>query len=497
MDVPVQEKRNCEKEFFNVSPNANPTLLRVIDKIKRDNELYHFVNDFSQREGLPKWDYAMIAPQNNKAYLRDNADSIINDTIIMIPIVPDQSGFVKDILSCFVTSDSIYAQLIKDVEYSNYGYEPHSDGKPDAKDISFLFMAFEKSLFDKEFFDITDRELAKKYLGDDVLEENQHVIINTDASGNVSAYKVDPWSSVPLSTGVIVVGYLPAATVYSPWWMYGLGLGPMGGPMGGLGGNSGWWNPEPTGGGGGGSTGTQGNSGSTTPNPGWQVPPCGVRKMGNMFYRANCPPALPDDIPAYLKNICEKIQQKSIDLFHTADTPDPDGYKYEWSHIIVKNTDGVIYSKNPQTDNEQNEVSFNWYTVANESIIACEHTHQSESSNLNDRPGPDIGDALNMRQNRNIPAFTSFVNCGNVKYALVIENPGAFSTWANQFIRPEQKKKLYKDFQDSVAANPNHDSNYQLACVQALISMLGPVSQSGIGIYKADDANMTNFVKLN
>lgn len=498
MDVSstLQEK-NYELEFFNVSPNANPTLLRVINKMKRENDKYHFVNDFVRREGLPKWEYSMIVPNNSNLYYRDNVDSMAIDTVILIPIIPDQSGFVKDVISCFVTSDSIYQAVIKGEEYQQFGYEPNTDGKPNAKEISFMFMAFEKKVFDKKFFDITDRALAQKLLGDSVLQEDQHILVNDDGNGNYSAYKVAPFANVPLSTGVIVIGYLPAATVgVSPWWMYGLGLG-MNNMPGGSGG-SGWWSPDGNTGGGGGSAPSGGGpGGSAPPTTGWQVPPCGVSKVGDVFYRVSCPIVPPDDVPEMLKNLAEKTQQKSVDLFNTADIPDVDGYKYEWSHIIVKNTDGVIYAKNKKTDNEKDQVSFNWYTTANETVIACEHTHQSESSNLTDRPGPDIGDVLKMRQYRNTPAFTSFINCGNIKYALVIENNAKFIAWANQYVMPAAQDNLDSIFIANTKSNSNYSTNYQLAQVQTLISMMGSVSDNGIGIYQTSDPDMLNFIKLN
>lgn len=490
--------RNIEKEFFDASQTTNPIVLRIIDKIKSDNEKFHFVNDFVLREGFAKWSKAMVLPKKSGSTYRDNAEGNSGDTVILIPIVPDQLSIVKDILSCVVSGDSIYASLIKSEEYINYGYEQNNQGKPTAKDVSFLFMTLEKSVFDKSFFDITDTSLAKKIFGDNVTPLETHLILDKDAEGKVNIYKVAPPHYIDIG-GVTVIGYLPANMPIDLDYLLMLLNSGSGGSSGTPGAGGGWWpsgGQQPSGGPGGG-TGNPGGSPTTTTPPGWTPPPCGVGRMANVFYRYNCPPSLPDDIPGMLHDFAVAIKTASDGLFQTANTLSSNGNKVEWSHIIVKNTSGTIYAKNPKTDGDPDDVTFNWYLTADETLLGAEHTHQSESSNLTDRPGPDDGDVLKMRQHRNTLGFTSFINCGNVKYALVIENTGLFSTWANQFVMPAQEDILDSTFQANTHSNPNYSTNYQLAQVQTLIALMGGVGDHGIGIYQSNNPEMTNFIKLN
>src|SRR5882762_967306 len=47
-------------KFFNLPVNVNPSVKKVADKIKTQNEQKHFLNQFVKMQGYPLWDNAVI-----------------------------------------------------------------------------------------------------------------------------------------------------------------------------------------------------------------------------------------------------------------------------------------------------------------------------------------------------------------------------------------------------------------------------------------------------
>lgn len=489
-------ERNLEKEFFKAPQSTDATVLRIIAKIKEQNKKFHFVDNFVLTEGFAKWEKAIIYNDKLNLNNRENFDETINDTIVFIPIIPDQAAFVKDLLSVIVNGDSINIRLLKSEDYKYYGYGENSNGMPNAKDIAQLFILFEKNVFDKYFFDITDTLLAKKLLGEDVVAENMHIIVENDSNGqaNLKAAVSMPGPQYTTLGTVVVMSFLPAQTSISlaglQYWIsyYGGATSTSGGPM--------WWLINGDDPGAGPGSGGGGNSGSSSPgtntNTGWQVPPCGMQRINNIYYRFTCLP--PVDIKALLTSYAIAINAQSEITFNKSNLQ-----KVEYGLAIVKNTAGLIYAKNETTDNDPNHVTINYFLLTNEILLAEEHDHPDSENQTNplDRSAPTTGDVLALSKNISKPNYVGFVNCGNVRYAIVIENAAKFQAFKNLYITRESKDQLFKTQQDLTYDNPIHTTNWQLATQNALVSSIGSADINGIGIYVSDNPTKTNFIKLN
>ncbi|MFZ1786350.1 MAG: hypothetical protein WAU23_14185 [Ferruginibacter sp.] len=168
----------------------------------------------------------------------------------------------------------------------------------------------------------------------------------------------------------------------------------------------------------------------------------------------------------------------------------------EYAFIVVKN--GIyIYPKNIRTDSMPDQVAQNWFLQPNEVLLADWHTHQDISTNLNDRPGPSDDDIIGIKTGAHQTQlnFVRFIECGNVRYAFVIENP----TKAAAFFRNVTFGRLdvSEVYQNSLKNNPIRSTNYQQAGVEATIAVIGNSSTNGIALYMSTNPQKNQYVKLN
>lgn len=247
---------------------------------------------------------------------------------------------------------------------------------------------------------------------------------------------------------------------------------------------------------GGGGTGSGGSGGggsppSPFPCPSLQgraaAPPPGCGSTGNPpIY-----PAPPINILAMLTEYTTAINSASEIMVVQANNE-----HVEYGQAIVRHkTNSTIYTKNKRTDNQPNYVEIVHYVTANEVLIGEEHVHEDFPNKTNplDRSAPSMSDIFALSKNRAIPNFVSFINCGNVRYALVIENLAVFAQFYRNNFR--QVDELDKQQNTIAGQQPNWNSNWQLATEIALLQLLG--ANSGVAIYKSNNTEKTNFIKLN
>lgn len=484
-----------KKLFYDSKVSNNPQVNRIKGFIQAQDEVYNFSEKFAQFEGVPWWSNSIIV--SNVSFKESNRDE--GDTTVLIPVIPNSENYVKDIIACSLKGDSIDICLIQSDDYENYGYHGSNDGIPKAKDIAELFMIFEKEIYDRNYFEFLDFDLAKKMLGEDIGQDEANIMLLDDGTSQLGFYRlahlIVPWVTLG---GVTVVGYIPSQPTGSYgsfiWWLqnnYNLSST--------FNNTIFWWNINNSGGGGS-STGTTGTS-----TPGWQAFPCGMGKIGDVFFKLPCNsqvilnPGPSDEILTMLKTHAIAIKADANRVYNEkSNVPDASGVKAEWGYIIVRTSDGVVKIKNERTDGLNWYVKINYYTSQGEFILGEEHTHPDEDNQTNpvDRSAPTMSDVLALRKNRNKLNYYSFINCGNKRYALVIEDVNLATNYFNRF--SPQKDLEYDDEQYRIAKNqPNWYSNWQNATQVALLTLIGISSTSGIGVYETDDNDKTNFIKLN
>ncbi len=150
-----------------------------------------------------------------------------------------------------------------------------------------------------------------------------------------------------------------------------------------------------------------------------------------------------------------------------------------------------------KTDNSANDVTMNYRVPTGEQIVGDLHTHQDDVAG---RPAQmrcslDIGDVyalsgfgFNSKQD-----FASFVEMGNTRQVIVVEDPIKAAAYINVL-----KRKDYINTWTSIAfASPLYWTNYSQASLNATLSMLGNSATSGIGFYQTTDIDKVVFTKLN
>ncbi|MBL7729612.1 MAG: hypothetical protein JNM88_00425 [Chitinophagaceae bacterium] len=241
----------------------------------------------------------------------------------------------------------------------------------------------------------------------------------------------------------------------------GLGVTPVPtNPMGGSGGGT--WNPGPIGGGGSGGIG-------------W-VPfedPVGTTP--------------PEPVDSMLARYARGIDKTADSIFQLSMNST---IKEEWGFPVVQKN-GNVYAKRCTTTHLTTQVILDRYIETGERIMGECHTHPDTSSNPLARSAPSGYDLETFNTNSRL-RYTLFVECGNIRYALVIEDVNLCRAFLS----------LHPSFQLGIAQEglamqqAGWQANWQHATEIALIQLLGPSSSCGIGFYKSD-ASKLNFIKLN
>ena len=113
------------------------------------------------------------------------------------------------------------------------------------------------------------------------------------------------------------------------------------------------------------------------------------------------------------------------------------------------------------------------------------------------RSGPSGDDVGNLFDLLNLdPSVPILTDCGNIRYALVVEN----SKKANTFFRTPGNGPLllYNKLLQLVHADPRvYTSEFQNLTIEKLLLILGSSASHGIALYKSNNVTKTTYTKLN
>jgi hypothetical protein len=250
MDITNTNLKVVER-FFKVPADANPILIRIINNLKENEFNKPFISNFVKSEGFPIWEHAKITIKK-KVKSRDGNP----DTLVIIPIIPDNGLYVKDILAVKITTELLY-KLYEREAYALYGFDKDSNRiSPNADDVVNQIIQLEKEIFSAEAFVIKDNRLFD-YWPSTLVKPESFFIKASIAIQQVPTY--DGGGDGPCTTfAVYWQGHL--AYYLTTGLCNNEGIPSGGGAGGGLDGGPGWTDSPPTSGGG----------GSTSP-----IPPCG------------------------------------------------------------------------------------------------------------------------------------------------------------------------------------------------------------------------------
>lgn len=190
------ESNYSEDILFKSSDTIPIAVQKAKAAFKQKTVQYHFASKFVKHVGIPYWDKAMIASMrvDTKSGARTDASSS-NDTLVLVPIVPEGKRFVNGFLVCKISSDSSTIKLFEAKNYKKYPLTPNGSGKADAMTLVRQLMIFEYNIFGKDMFVINDKRLFAQYPLDTTVKYNKRIIkISPEKPQTAKRQNLDPSS---------------------------------------------------------------------------------------------------------------------------------------------------------------------------------------------------------------------------------------------------------------------------------------------------------------
>ena len=503
MDYIDVAKVNITERFFELPKNADPILKRIVEDLKQKNSLHPFVEQFVKNEGLPVWKYAKITIKRN------HTDNVINtegtDTLVSVPIVPDGDAYVKDVLKVKINTEVLY-KLFMGEQYASNGFDKDPNRTaPNAEDIVKQIMAFEKEMYYSSdstvIYHIKDNRLFDNWPADTTKPQDFYMSVRPvgEICPIIEITYISGWEFCSSGKEISSNITKPKCPIYTTLIIYDACYDDEGGEGG--------WTTYPQGEPGGGD-GTTTTPDSTTNPPNTLPGECGEDRNWVVYvidtntgeWKNPCtqeepPIILPDnDVPnndsTYLNTIALIISAKADSIFNWAFLPN-NGLR-EQGAIIVKKNDS-IYLKNFSTGS-QSHTSINDILSAGEEIIGYLHTHPVDND-FKLRSFFSDNDILKFHKYAsNIQKFTAILECGNKRFALVVEDIQKY----NEFMTMSRLVQIRQErIEELTLQQQNIWTNGQQASVDAAIIFFGASSNCGLGIYEALMPGKTSFIKIN
>jgi hypothetical protein len=162
------DKGNAVDKFLTVPAGTNPTVNRIINTIKLQEDKFHFLDKIIEKEGFAMWQNARImAPVSSTNDILETGTpgpnnpttntTPTNDTIVLIPLVLENTTYVNSFISCNV-NDTVGIRLYRGRDYSNHSFNKNADSL-NAHKIALTCMNLEYETFQHNTFNIKDKRL--------------------------------------------------------------------------------------------------------------------------------------------------------------------------------------------------------------------------------------------------------------------------------------------------------------------------------------------------
>lgn len=162
----IPTHRDRLHQFFNIPPSTHPTVKKISETIKKQNDRGHFIENFIDDQGYLIWHKARVfpAPPNVQARLGGGS----GDSTWILPIVKENTERVSGFLACLPKGgDSVLFRLFDATTYRYHFGDTDSAGI-EAKTLAMLTMSLEQSVFGHEVFKILDTALLDDDHGNQV-----------------------------------------------------------------------------------------------------------------------------------------------------------------------------------------------------------------------------------------------------------------------------------------------------------------------------------------
>jgi len=462
-------------QFFK-SPPTNSYVRAIFEKIKKQDEDHRFISEFVKWAGYPIWDKALLPDRASPLSRTDNARQVI----VYIPFTQLASTDIDAVMIGVITDTNTSLKMVYRFQYDMLPYRSSGIRGATAEAFALFFMGLEKETFGHLKFQSSDTMLFSygrpKYTNSIYVLDSfslSRSLLFSFSFCTTEYYPLNGWNTgcdpgSPCNP-YVAISHCESENFYDngvsdngsgfPVFEDGSGTG-----SGGYG-----WNENPCR-----SVAAAGdNPCNQTNNSGWQ----------NISDTNLSPSQQPID--SLLAQCSRAINAKADSLFRLSTLHN----NWEYCTTIVKQ-DNLIYGTNIKTDLDSNGVEPDLHIGPGETLLATLHVHNRVA--VLDRSAPSHGDIYSLRFT-NYKNFIEFVECGNVRYALIIQDPAK----ARSFYQTHSFEQLYQSL--SAATFNQHDwpTNWQGATQAGVIATLSSVLSSGIGFYISINPVKTTYQLLN
>jgi hypothetical protein len=151
----TQPATEAEIKFFTLPASADPSLQKVVDKIRSENEASSFLNEFIKKQGFAVWDKTTVQRLAKSVATKANRTAGDSADLVIIPLVRANEKQVHGALACTIIDDSVTIRLLDGSKYNWYNQHPEITGN-NGEQLSLMLMQLDKTVFGHELFKITD-----------------------------------------------------------------------------------------------------------------------------------------------------------------------------------------------------------------------------------------------------------------------------------------------------------------------------------------------------
>lgn len=418
VDIPNEKKEFITDQkwnkFFSQHPSSDKQVQSINLWLSKMNVNSDFVKLTTERVGFPRWDKAMLYRASN-AGGRGNADSAI---ITFIPFVRDGQDYVNASLMVITTATDTTTSWLCDWHYSAYNFNPPASSSISAIEAFIFFAKFDRHVFGRNEFSITDHRLFYCLTGMSV-DSNKNYIIRLDSTAvagrpGVLIAPVDPTCLMVYE--YVALGYTVIYHQIGNWCIIDdISFGNTGGGSG---------------------SGTGGGGGGTPPPPECQ-PPVANRGMNAQPPGTGCPlgwqpipynppivdPCSNSDASSGASATSQYIGLNStVQQFASFDlttTTQPEQF-FVVNNISGSNVPGSIQTSTPNGGSISQSVTPNTVIVV--------HTHP-----FGGIPGPSAGDYFTLASFGSNFQISYIVAYDGTKYAIVINDLPQFQQFTAHY----------------------------------------------------------------
>ena len=155
----IQHTQSITQKFFTIPSKTDPSILKVINEIKKRNNNKEFITAFVKQHGYPVWNKVLIG-KNIKPRYENSFTNAVNDSSIIayIPYVLEDSTKINGYIVASI-SDSITLGYRQANEYVNHSFDAPVNGVSDATKFATVMMQLNQLVFGNNEYYITDRRL--------------------------------------------------------------------------------------------------------------------------------------------------------------------------------------------------------------------------------------------------------------------------------------------------------------------------------------------------